>query len=260
MGVRFVLGRWLAVRGRKAIAVTTALVVAITLTITGVVISAGSNPATPSQRVWASAAGQSHRASASSTQGRLVNGRVVSASSRLPGPVAKPSSARLADAVPATAKAKALHFPVTGKSDETLHAKAAPAASKVTGYNAKTSKQLPLSSADQVTYTNADGTKTAFDFQTPVNYRLVDGKWASIDTSLGPAPSSAQSASTTAFISSSPSPAASLSPTPSASPSPSAAAAPSSTPSGTGWTERGEAEPATFASVASSSDVVSRNP
>lgn len=229
----------MTLRGRKTLAVITALTVGVALTITGVVIATSGHPAAPTQRVWASAAGQSHRAPASSTLGRVVNGRVVSASSHLPGPVEKPSSARLANAVPAAAKPKKLHFPVKGKSRETLRSDAAPAAGKVTGYNEKTSKRLPLANADQVVYANADGTKTAFDFQGPVNYRLPDGRWTSISPSLVPV----NGASATALISPTPSPSATVSPSPST--------------SNGGWTEKAEAEPVTFASVASAADLVS---
>ena len=57
---------------------------------------------------------------------------------------------------------------------------------KVQGYVPGTSKPLPASAgrAFARVFQNADGTKTADVYQHPVNYRLPDGSWAPINTSL----------------------------------------------------------------------------
>ena len=121
----------------------------------------------------------------------------------------------------------------------------APAAKAKPGYNAKTSRVLPAqTSADQVVYQNADGTRTAMAYQWPRFYRLADGTWASIDTNLVAGPGSrgaggspgqrqsdgakAATSTVTAYLSAAPSP----SPSPSLSPAPSLAPSPSPSPSG----------------------------
>lgn len=243
MRVRFALNRWLTTRGRKVSAVVTALLVAAAM-VTAVVASQSGRPAVPVQRIWASAAGRSHRASAASTLGRVVNGRVVTgaAAYRVSGPVVPPSATRLANAVPPVRKPGALRFPVRGTPAETVRTVTPQAAVKVTGYNPTTSRRLRLANADQITYANADGTRTAFDFQGPVNYRTPGGTWATINPALVPNPSQ------TALIS--------PSPTPSVLASPSSSASATSGVS-SGWTERSEAEPESFAGGANAPDLVS---
>src|SRR5450756_356307 len=68
-----------------------------------------------------------------------------------------------AGAVGVTAPPRPLHFPIRGKGTETVHAVAAAAPAKITGYDSRTSRMLALSSATQVTYANADGTHTAVE-------------------------------------------------------------------------------------------------
>ncbi|HEY1700152.1 MAG TPA: DNRLRE domain-containing protein, partial [Trebonia sp.] len=247
------------------------------------------------------AAGRSHSVSAAADTGRVVDGKVVpyslSASRRTAGPVAG-SSALVPGAVSAASKPKALKLPAKGKpAPETLKTLKAPAPAAKTGYNAKTSKALPPTNANQILYSNADGTRTSFQFQAPVNYKKPDGSWTSISTTLVPAGhagSAAASASASPSASVSPAatpdawfetpeaaspaatppstaaavpsasavPPASASPSPSSAPSSAIAASLSPSPSASGaspagWTEKSEADPESFAGNASAADLVS---
>lgn len=229
-------------RSRKFIAAVTAVSVAIALTVVAVAITVASQPSRPAQQQWGTAAGAPHRVSAASALGRVVNGRVVPAGTHLPGPVTPQPSGLVKGAVPAAKRPVALRFPVTGKGAESTHVLRAPAAAKITGYNPKTSRELPPTEPDQSTYANTDGTKTTFNFQAPVNYRQPDGRWVPINTTLVPVSGS------TSFISPSPSPTSSPSP----SPSPSAG---SSAGSSSGWTEKSAAVPVTFAADGNAADL-----
>jgi hypothetical protein len=279
------------------IAVGAAFVLFATLAFVTVTLSPRPpKPAVPVQQTGATAV-PPHRVSAAADIGRVINGRFVSNASsgktgRKPGPVSArnaSSYARVPGAVPAAAKPKPLRLPIRGKGDaETSTVLAAATPAKVTGYNQKTSRQLAPGRPDQVVYSNADGTKTAFQYKSPVNFRQPDGKWASISTSLvpaGPAAPATSRASAAAApdawfetpVAASPSASGSPSPapTPSLVPSTSRAGAPASTsapaasptpsgaPQGTdspswagAWSEKSEAYPESFAASSGASSLV----
>jgi RHS repeat-associated protein len=257
-------------RVRAVLAVGSALVMVAALMFATVTLSRPSKPTVPVQQSG-TAAGFPHRTSAAVDLGRVENGRVVSgAGKRLPGPVAEgiTSAREVPGAVGPAVKPKPLKFPIQGKTSEALRVLPAPAARKVQGYNPKTSRKLPLSGADQVTYANADGTKTSFTYTTPVNYRSRGGKWTPISTTLVPAAQVGTAASPAAPSTAAPSTAApsttAPSTTASAAPSPSAGSAPpSSAPytrsssSSPGWTEKSEAAPESFAGNAAAGNLVS---
>ncbi|MGH3168859.1 MAG: hypothetical protein ACRDN0_23620, partial [Trebonia sp.] len=250
-------------RVRNLIAVSSACLLFAALVFVTVTLSSGSpGPAVPVQQSG-TAAGFPHRTSAAADLGRVDDGRVVSAASgqRLPGPVAEDiaSMREVPGAVGPAVRPKPLRFPVQGKTSDQVRVLPAPAARKLQGYNPKTSRRLTPGSADEVTYANADGTKTSFDYTSPVNYRLPDGQWKPVSTSLTPlGPAAAYSAPAVT-----PTPSAFVSPSASATPtvSVSASASPSPSPSGTspatggapssGWTEKSEADPERFAAAAS---------
>jgi RHS repeat-associated protein len=216
----------------------------VALVFVAVTQSGPPRPTTPVQQTG-TAAGRPHRVSSAADLGRVVDGHLVSGSSpHLPGPVASEVDdlARVPGAVRAAVRPKPLKLPARGKNvpEAVTALKASPAVHK-TGFDAKTSWELPPTRADQVVYSNADGTRTAFEYENPVNYRLPDGKWAAISTSLVPSP--AAGASSGAVIQTPLTP----SPSPSALASPSAAS--SAAPAG-GWTEKSESDPESFASNA----------
>jgi RHS repeat-associated protein len=241
---------------RKVVAATTGLAVAAGLIAAVVVASSGPSPGPPVQQSG-TAAGHPHRVPASATIARLVNGRVVQAasgSSRLDrgAGVLLPASSRPRGAVPAAQPPPRLNLGAqAAQGKDRLQLVQSPAA-PVKGFSPSTSRVLPAdTSASQIVYQNADGTRTAMLYQAPVNYRRPDGSWARIDTSLMPdgSPGTAASAA---------SPAASPSPSPSlwspAAPSPVASPSPSSwSPPPGGWRERSAAEPETFAPYADDS-------
>jgi len=229
-------------RIRNLVAVSSAFLLFAALAFVTVTLSSGpSKPAVPVQQSG-TAAGFPHRTSAAADLGRVEDGHVVSAAAgtgrRLPGPVAAgiTSTREVPGAVGPAIKPKPLKFPVQGETSEALRVQPAPAAQKVQGYNPKTSRELPPSSADQVTDANADGTKTSFTYTSPVNYRSPGGEWTPISTTLVPASSAPSQV-----------PAAASAP-PSTSPSPS---------SSPGWTEQSEAAPESFAGDAAAADLVS---
>jgi RHS repeat-associated protein len=244
--------RVLRMRGRSLVAVGSAFLLFAALAFVAVTLYGPSRPSVPVQQT-ATAAGRPHRVSAGSDIGRIVDGRFVadasSAGRKVPGPVAAneaDNDTRVPGAVSAAAaKPKPLELPARGKSiPETGSSQQAPPAANKSGFNPKTSRALAPTRADQTVYSNVDGTKTAFEYEYPVNYQLPDGKWAPISTSLVPVTSAAASAgaqaSTDAWLetlaTASPSPSgppplsASVSPSPSVSSSP-AASSPAS-PSG----------------------------
>ncbi|MFA1551734.1 LamG-like jellyroll fold domain-containing protein [Actinomadura chokoriensis] len=62
-----------------------------------------------------------------------------------------------------------------------------PEPDKVSGFDAKTSRELPeRRDAHARTYTNADGTESTEVSPRPLNYRRQDGSWAPIDTRVVP--------------------------------------------------------------------------
>ncbi len=260
-------------RLRKLISagVTLALVIGL---MTAVTIVVTRHPGPPRQETG-TAAGRPHRVPASVTVGRVVDGRVVPATSaRMEGPRARTATSLVPGAVPPASRPKPLRLPARGKQPGVrISALAAPAPAKKTGYDAKTSREVPPDRANQIMYSNADGTRTAFEFQGPVNYRRADGQWASINTSLmpggtagSPGPSASASSAPAASQPASSAAATMYATLPSSSPvavSPSPLIRPTSTVPGgstppvSGWTERSEAEPEAFAGQASAPDLVS---
>ena len=251
-----------ASRVRKVTAAATALAVAVALTVVAVVINSSSQPGPPVQQSG-TAAGRPHRVPASATIAGLVNDRVVPAGSAT-SRVSRAAAEELAEAkrprgaVPAASKPPRLKVGVRASAGrDRLRALRSPAARRVQGFRPSTSRLLTgETSASQVVYQNADGTKTAMFYQSPVNYRLPDGTWARIDTSLAP---ERDSRATSVIPSPSPSPllpspaspsAAAVTPTPAGSASPTPSSAP------TGWRERSAAEPETFAPYADGSPLV----
>jgi RHS repeat-associated protein len=111
-------------------------------------------------------------------------------------------------------------FPVRGAAADKVRVLRAPAAAVKAGYNPRTSRELAPRSATQVVYSNADGSRSAFEYALPVNYQRRDGTWAPISTTLVPQ-------------------------------GPSSSSAPR-----VGWTERSEAEPEVFAPYANAADLV----
>ena len=246
---------------RRLAAFASVVALAAGLITAGVVASSPSRAPLPVQQTG-TAAGSPHRVSAAVTSGRVVDGKLVhaTASQRVTGHASKAWLARVPGAVPPATPPKPLHFPVQGKPAETARVVAAPKRKAVTGYDAKTSRQLRLTRADQVTYANADGTRTTFDYAEPVNYRRSGGTWAPISTALIPdgQPSAGSPTETTSPSPGSPDAtpgAASASAT--AVPSPSAGPSLSTAPPEAGWTERSEALPESFAPYASDAGLVS---
>jgi RHS repeat-associated protein len=246
-------------RIRNLVAIGSALLLFAALAFVSITLSSKpSKPPVPTQQSG-TAAGFPHRTSAAADLGRVVNGRVVPATSGARGQPSGPvAEQKVPDAVGPAPRPKALKFPVQGKALETLRVLPKPATPKVAGYNPRTSRQLPPSSADQVTYANADGTKTAFTYMTPVNDRSPGGKWTPISTALVPtaragAPSSQAVPPATWYTP----PATTASATP-AQPVPTPTGAPSnSAEPGPGWTQKSESEPESFAKDANAGDLVS---
>ncbi len=266
-------------RIRGLIAVGSALLLVVALAMVAVTLSGPARPSVPVQQSG-TAAGRSHRVTAAADLGRVVDGRFLpdasSSSAPSSGAAGDGNLARVPGAVPALVRPKPLTFPATGKTaPATVSVLKAPPAEHKAGFNPATSRPLAPVSADQTVYSNADGTKTAFDYSNPVNYRRPNGTWASISTSLVPAAPVDASAGAQASVdawfeapatdspsdSASPPPAASPSPAgsaasspaapPSASPSPSSSSSASSTPPpADGWTEKSETEPESFAATA----------
>jgi hypothetical protein len=274
MRIRF--GSWKQGRSRvfALIAIGSACLLFASLAFVTVTLTTSSHPAVPVQQTG-TAAGRPHRVSAAADLGRIVNGKFVSDASSayrsVAGPVAQ-STARVPGAVPAATRPKPVKFLAQGKNaPDNVRVLKAQAPPQKAGYNPKTSRQLPLAKSSQVTYANADGTKTSFQYASPVNFQRADGTWAPISSSLVPAPNggAAQGVQVSADalfetpLTASPSPSvtapssASPSPSPSASSpaaaSPSASASPSnssSTAPAGGWTEKSQAYPESFAASA----------
>src|SRR5581483_7203190 len=187
------LARHLASRSRQAVAAGTALVVAVALSVVAAVVGTHRAGA-PVQQQWGTAAGRPHRVPATVTMGRIVNGRVVPASAsqrdagRRIGPPVPPPAGRLKGAVPPAAAPRPPRLPARGTAHDKTRVLRAPAPATKPGYNRKTSRVLPSdAAANRIVYANSDGTRTAFEFENPVNYHRADGRWVRVDTSLEPA-------------------------------------------------------------------------
>jgi RHS repeat-associated protein len=269
-------------RIRPIVAAFAALLLAISLIVIGVLAPPGQRSGRQVPTQWSgTAAGKPHRTSAAATLGRVVNGRVVTdaasaaraagrAGQRAALPTARAWTARVPGAIPPATRPRPLRLPISSSGTETVTPTAGTPAAPVSGFNPATSRQLPLSGATQVTYANADGTKTTFVYQHPVNYQLPNGTWAPVSTTLVPAAASGAPAASTSPSASAP--ASQVTPSASGSPSAAVSAAPSASssvspsptwtaPSGpaslSGWTEQSVPDPATFAPVASAQDLVS---
>ena len=269
--VRRMVARWRRAGSRARRVIALAVSVSLVVSVIAAVVFAGpggSGPI-PAQRVWGSAAGLAHRVPASATIGRLVDGRLLSAAvsggrggSSLRAAVL-PASRRPRLAVPAAAPPPRVTVRVSGPAESVRPLRPA-RARPVAGFSPAASRQIPaLASADKVVYANADGTRTAFIFQGPVNYRTASGSWAAIDTTLvpagepGPAASAspASSAATPALIS--PSAAVVTRPAaPVSAPSPSGSAAPAGPPA-QGWRVASSADQERFAGYADAASLVS---
>jgi RHS repeat-associated protein len=249
----------------KVVVAVTAVAVAVALTMVAVVLATHASPGPPVQQAG-TAAGRPHRVAAAATIATLANDKVVSArvaqsvKARQDRAAAALREVRLPKlAVPAASKPPAVKLGrAAAQPRDRMSRLRSPAASAVRGYNPRTSRVAQAgTSADQVVYQNADGTRTAQFYQGAVNYRLPDGSWARIDTSLVPAGAAAPPpVPSPAPRSASPlTPAASASPSssPSSAPSPSPVPATSAAQAPGGWRERSAAEPETFAPYADAS-------
>ncbi|HEX3925331.1 MAG TPA: DNRLRE domain-containing protein, partial [Streptosporangiaceae bacterium] len=277
-------------RRTRLLAAGTAVCVCAAMSLVAVELTTGGSSGPPSQQAG-TAAGRPHRVPASATIARLAGGRVVRSGARgvprtrtgvsaeVAAAEAKatlPASRRPKGALPASAPAPRLKFPVRGRAPKPEQAKVlrAPAAKAKPGYSAKTSRVLSgQTSSNQVVYQNADGTRTAMVYQSPEFYRRADGTWATISTDLVPATVAANgvmapsavtarplaTASPSPMVSPSPSPSPSPTPSPSlvppASPSPSApASTPASAPDG--WRVKAAASEESFAPYADAGTLV----
>jgi RHS repeat-associated protein len=274
----------------RTVAAGTALLLCVSLGIVAVVMATRTSPGAPVQQVWGSAAGRPHRVPASATMARLVNGRVVPLQVRKPADrqalaaevqaaeakAALPASRRARGAVPPSVTPRRPRFPVRGKANpEVARVLAAPKPAVKPGFDAQTSRLLPsLTSPGQVVYANADGTRTAMVYKSPLFFRQADGSWASIDTSLVPAAAGPAGAAggqdggtnappaVTAKPLPSPSASPDLAPSPSALPSPSGSQptptppAAAAAPAPDGWRVRAAAEPESFAPYADAATLV----
>ncbi|MFE7594803.1 DUF6531 domain-containing protein, partial [Kitasatospora sp. NPDC057512] len=94
--------------------------------------------------------------------------------------------ANQAAAVSEQAKYPPVRLPGAAPDRTSAEQVAAPPAT-VTGYDPKTSQELPQARGrNEVTFRNTDGTLTTQYSSAPVNYRTPEGAWAPIDTTLRP--------------------------------------------------------------------------
>lgn len=164
-------------RARTMTAVVTVLAVGAALSVVAVVTSPASLGRPPAQP-WGTAAGRSHRAPAAVAGGKLAQAVRAAAAIR---EVHAPKGAVPSASAPPKVK---LGGP---KVKDTVRALPRPAPPAVKGFSTRSSKVMPgQTAANRVVYQNADGTRTAQFFDEPVNYRLADGSWARINTSLVP--------------------------------------------------------------------------
>jgi RHS repeat-associated protein len=261
-------------RVNKVVAAATAVLVAAALTVVAVVLPAA--PPGPPVQQAGTAAGRPHRVPAAAAMATLVNDKVMparvaqSAGAREERAAAALREVRLPKgAVPAASKPPAVKLGrAAARARDRLSRLRPPTAPAVRGYNSRTSRVMQAgTSADQVVYQNADGTRTAQFYQGAVNYRLPDGSWARIDTSLVPAAGAGAAApppvpSPTLRSASPLTPAASAAASASPSSSPSSAPSPSPVPSTSaaqapgGWRERSAAQPETIAPYADASPLL----
>jgi RHS repeat-associated protein len=176
-------GRSRLVAGVTALALNATLCVAVT------VLGSWSGGSAPQQSVWGSAAHRPHRVAASATMKHLARGRVVADGATGKTPVLS-GARRPKTAVPQSSKPAPIRFPVRGRPGrQTVTAQPKPpvALPALRGFDPKTSREIPAqSSANKVVYANADGTRTARVYQSPVNWQRPGGSWTPIDTSLVP--------------------------------------------------------------------------
>jgi hypothetical protein len=279
-------------RVRRLVSVGVALTLLIGL-ITGVTIVGLQHPGPPVQ-VTGTAAGLPHRVPASVTMGQAAAGHsgaargagtAASARKGQPGFIGPAAGGSPPGAVPPATAPKPVRLPVQGPPpQQRTTVLPAPASVKKSGYVAATSRPVRPSTANQVVYANADGTKTAFTYQSPVNYQRTDGTWVTASSTLVPnatklpyaTPTQSTSAATlSAFYTVDPSPSdtpapdANAAPPGTATPSPSDTASPAGTSSGDpspaptdttppagGWTEQSQAEPQSFAAYANDPNLV----
>jgi len=176
-------------RIRGPVAVLTVLAMALALAVAVTVTTGPPRPGAPRQQVWtaAAAADQSHRLSAAATLGRMVNGHFVPTASgpaRQAGSRTGSSAPVSSDVVKMAGPPRPLRFPVRGATADKLRVLKAKAPAVKAGYNPKTSKKLAPRNATQVDYSNADGSRSAFEYAQPVNYQRADGTWVPISTTL----------------------------------------------------------------------------
>jgi RHS repeat-associated protein len=169
--VRGTRGLW---RARGWLAAVAAVALAVGLTV-GVFSAPGSKTGgpLPTQQTWSGgtrpAASPRSRRVAGTTTGQLTGAR------------------RPKDAVPPTRRPARPRLRVVG-SNLQLRQLAAARPARVVGYVPGRSKVIKsLDTADRVVYANPDGTRTAMVYGSPVNYRLRNGSWASINMTLVPA-------------------------------------------------------------------------
>ena len=188
----------------RVVAAATALTVCAAVSAVAIVVATSKgSPGAPVQQVWGSAAGRSHRVPASATMAKVAGGRVVPVAVSAPrsrravaaeivadeAKAALPASRRPKGAVAPSAPSPRLRLPARGKlRPEQLGVLRAPQAAAKPGFNPKTSRLVPSqTSANQQVFQNADGTRTAMEYQMPRYYKRADGSWAGIDTTLVPA-------------------------------------------------------------------------
>jgi RHS repeat-associated protein len=173
-------------RTYRLLAVFTAAAVTVALTILAVRISPPGHPVVPVQQ-WGTAAGRPHRVPATATIGRLAGDQVVhepvtrhvTLAAQLTG------TRRPRGALPGEITPERLTFPVRGRRTDILRPAAAHPAGTVAGYSQKTSRLIPRATgASRMVFANADGTRTAFEYQSPVSYQIPDGRWHPISTVL----------------------------------------------------------------------------
>jgi RHS repeat-associated protein len=261
--------------GPPAVAVT--LAVALTVSLIAALQFAAHNGGLggPLQQTWGGAAGRPHRVPAAATIQEPSGGRLVPYQAG-PHRALRPASASQARVLPRSRRPRNAVLPDRRPAPVkiTSHARVATrlrhphrmAAWHVRGFDPQTSRVMPTqASADKIVYGNADGTRTAFVFQSPVNYRRADGSWASMNTTLKPAGTGAAGTSGSPALPPSPTAppqSASLGPQPpgTVSHSPSLAFTPAPSPppvaAGAGWRQASAAFPETFAPVADAARLV----
>jgi len=187
-------------RMNKVTAAVTAVTTACSLAVAVVMVTTPGPTAPPAQQ-RSTAAGLPHRVPASATMGRLLGGTVAPPRSARAAQAGRPADT--AGALPARLRPRGAVPPSTELSRrqpairvtrgrDVVQAMRSPAPAPVRGFNPQTSRVLSArTSANRVVYQNADGTRTAFIYQTPANYRRPDGSWARIDTGLAPVEASA---------------------------------------------------------------------